>query len=643
MAKRKILILAANPKNSSLRRLDREVRDIEAGMKRSKLREEFEIVTQLALRTGDIQRALLDEQPAIVHFAGQGAGANGLIVEDKDGKAKLVSTQALARLFKFFKDEVECVVLNACYSEEQAEAIREHIGYVVGVDDEITNRQVIQFATGFYDALGAGRSYEDASEMGRIAVELEDASESVKRTKIRNLVLINLGFLLLLVLVRFLGGLQVHELKIYDILMQLSPNEEIDDRIAIIGIERSKLEKLYDDPQTNTRTISDLQLARIINLLVKHQKNEGKPDIIGIDIARDEKNDDITEGDFHDNLKTLIVSASDRVVSACALADQEGSKPIRDKETGKEATHGFSRLPDDNRDFFPDNRAQSPTMIRRQLLAIDLERSDYTGKCQTQESFSFKIALRFLKKKNIISEEEEKNWREYLTTKDKQRHIHIENAIFKRIRPRTGGYQNISSGGDQIILNYRNIRDDFPKSGFNSIDAVDFLECRQSNKKCSDVDILEKADIVLIGYVGENSEDEYNTPIGYLHGVEIHAHTLSYILSKVISKSTEDAKYKILSIIVLPASIEDFSIILFGLTGGLFALISYRRPRIKLLTPSSTIFVIIPSATLIIFTISYLSFGNIGLWLPVLPWILSFTSSVLLTVVIKEYQIRQEE
>ena len=117
MAKRKILILAANPKNSSLRRLDREVRDIEAGMKRSKLREEFEIVTQLALRTGDIQRALLDEQPAIVHFAGQGAGANGLIVEDKDGKAKLVSTQALARLFKFLKEEVQCVVLNSCYSE----------------------------------------------------------------------------------------------------------------------------------------------------------------------------------------------------------------------------------------------------------------------------------------------------------------------------------------------------------------------------------------------------------------------------------------------------------------------------------------------------------------------------------------------
>ena len=87
MAKKKILILAANPKNAIRQRLDEEVRDIEAGLERSKCRDQFEIVTKSALRTKDIRHALLDVKPTIVHFTGQGAGANGLIVEGEDGSA----------------------------------------------------------------------------------------------------------------------------------------------------------------------------------------------------------------------------------------------------------------------------------------------------------------------------------------------------------------------------------------------------------------------------------------------------------------------------------------------------------------------------------------------------------------------------
>ena len=51
----------------------------------------------------------------------------------------MVSTAALAKLFEVFKDKVECVLLNACYSETQAEAIRQHIDYVIGMHQEIGN------------------------------------------------------------------------------------------------------------------------------------------------------------------------------------------------------------------------------------------------------------------------------------------------------------------------------------------------------------------------------------------------------------------------------------------------------------------------------------------------------------------------
>ena len=92
---------------------------------------------------------------------------------------QLVSTESLARLFKLFKDTIECVVFNACYSEAQAEAIHQHIDCLVGMNKAIGDRAAIEFAVGFYDALGAGKSYEVAYEFGCSAIDLEGIPESL--------------------------------------------------------------------------------------------------------------------------------------------------------------------------------------------------------------------------------------------------------------------------------------------------------------------------------------------------------------------------------------------------------------------------------------------------------------------------------
>lgn len=136
---KKILLLSANPTNTSKLRLDEEVREIEAGLKRAKGREEFEIISKWAVRTEDLRRALLDYEPQIVHFSGHGEGCQGLALENNSGQMQLVSTKALARLFKLFP-KIECVVLNACYSEVQAEAIHQHIDYVIGMKKQLGMR-----------------------------------------------------------------------------------------------------------------------------------------------------------------------------------------------------------------------------------------------------------------------------------------------------------------------------------------------------------------------------------------------------------------------------------------------------------------------------------------------------------------------
>lgn len=175
----KILTLAANPKSTSHLRLDQEVRAIDEGLKRSKNRDQFQLVSKWAVQTDDLRRSLLDEEPCYVHFCGHGAGEEGILLEDESGHPKFVKGEALASLFKLFSNQIGCVILNACYSEVQAEAISQHVKYVIGMKQAIGDQAAIKFATGFYDALGAGRAVEEAFEFGKNAIGLYSLPEEL--------------------------------------------------------------------------------------------------------------------------------------------------------------------------------------------------------------------------------------------------------------------------------------------------------------------------------------------------------------------------------------------------------------------------------------------------------------------------------
>lgn len=171
-------MLSVNPKDTNKLRLDEEVREIQAALKRARNREQFEIVAEWAVRVEDLRRALLDQQPTIVHFSGHGLEDQGLALENNIGEMQLVSTESLARLFKLFQNKIECVFLNACYSEAQAFAIHQHIDYVIGMNQAIGDKAAIKFAIAFYDALGVGRPYEDCFEVGCASIDLEGIPES---------------------------------------------------------------------------------------------------------------------------------------------------------------------------------------------------------------------------------------------------------------------------------------------------------------------------------------------------------------------------------------------------------------------------------------------------------------------------------
>lgn len=171
----KILFLAANPQGTDQLQLDQEAKKIEDGLERSKLREQFTLVTKWAVDAESLRRAMLKEQPDIVHFSGHGAGEVGLVLSSHDDHPKPATTDALSGLFEIFND-VKCVLLNACFAEVQAKAIVQHIDYVIGMKRAVRDSAAIAFATGFYDGLGYGLDIEDAFKLGCNAIQFEMAN-----------------------------------------------------------------------------------------------------------------------------------------------------------------------------------------------------------------------------------------------------------------------------------------------------------------------------------------------------------------------------------------------------------------------------------------------------------------------------------
>ena len=67
---------------------------------------------------------MLDLAPAFVHFSGHGASSGSICVEDEAGNSIELEPEAL---FEASGSYVECVLLNACFSERQARSIAAHV------------------------------------------------------------------------------------------------------------------------------------------------------------------------------------------------------------------------------------------------------------------------------------------------------------------------------------------------------------------------------------------------------------------------------------------------------------------------------------------------------------------------------------
>ena len=102
----------------------------------------------------------------------------GLFFQGPDGRAQVVTAQALHETFGAAGASVKLVVLNACYSDVQAEALRAHVDCIVGMSGAIIDDAARNFAIGFYGGLGERESIAAAFRQGCAAISLEGLRDS---------------------------------------------------------------------------------------------------------------------------------------------------------------------------------------------------------------------------------------------------------------------------------------------------------------------------------------------------------------------------------------------------------------------------------------------------------------------------------
>ncbi len=165
--------LSAPPHGTKRRLLtDEETRLIREKLRVADFGDLVTFDTRWAARTDDLLQALNETHPAVVHFSGHG-GNDGLILVGKDGRPHSVNGAALARLFTGFSPHVRVVVLSACLTLPQAQAIAEAVGCAIGTRDKISDDAAITFGASFYRAIAFGHSVRAAFDQASTALAID--------------------------------------------------------------------------------------------------------------------------------------------------------------------------------------------------------------------------------------------------------------------------------------------------------------------------------------------------------------------------------------------------------------------------------------------------------------------------------------
>jgi class 3 adenylate cyclase len=175
----KILFLAANPPDGIRLSLDEESREIKQKILGSRYRDKIKFDTEWAIRPDDALRLLNEFEPDVVHFSGHGNESGAIIMVDEAGRSTIVTGTALKEVFSSITKKPRLVLLNACFSQAEANEIKNVVGCTIGMNRAIGDKAAIKFAGAFYQAIGYGKSVQEAFDQGKAALTINNIPEEM--------------------------------------------------------------------------------------------------------------------------------------------------------------------------------------------------------------------------------------------------------------------------------------------------------------------------------------------------------------------------------------------------------------------------------------------------------------------------------
>lgn len=115
-------------------------------------------------RFEELVDALREHRPRVLHFTGHGdEQSKDLLLVDKAGDAQPIAKRAVADALARAPG-VELVVLNACFSHEQAVELRRCVRCAIGMKRRVSNDAAIAFSERFYELVARGDLIKGAFE-----------------------------------------------------------------------------------------------------------------------------------------------------------------------------------------------------------------------------------------------------------------------------------------------------------------------------------------------------------------------------------------------------------------------------------------------------------------------------------------------
>jgi diguanylate cyclase (GGDEF)-like protein len=286
---------------------------------------------------------------------------------------------------------------------------------------------------------------------------------------------------------RWMGLLQPSEWAAFDLYTQMRPEEAVDQRIIIVGVQESDIQYLGKWPA------SDRTLAQLLQKIKDQQ-----PRVIGLDLYRD-----LPVGEGYAELEQIFKSTPNLIGIEKSIGDRNNSRiapPPSLKALGQVAANDVM--------IDPDGR------LRRALL-YPMPSHD-----KGLSSLGLAVSLAYLKAQDITAQTSPSG------------HLQLGKTVFFPLERTDGSYIGIDAGGYQILMNYHG-----SANKFLTISLEDILKNRVDPN-------LMRDRIVLIGATASSLNDIFYTPYSsnfsdsptQISGVEFQANIVKLILGAVLEK-----------------------------------------------------------------------------------------------------------